>query len=163
MRIPVCSANNVLAWAFRSPSSKSRANRRCMPHCSKRISHTFCTIRLKMLLVISPSKTQNFECRPHRQHTIPILLEESRHLMSQLKRMSVQEIAALMKISDRLAKLNWQRYQDFKLPFDLENARQALLLFAAMYTTKSPQTPIMRRISPLPSSICGLSPASTEY
>ena len=82
-----------------------------------------------MLIVISPSKTQNFDCQPHRQHTIPILLEESRHLVSQLKRMSVQDIAALMKISDRLARLNWQRYQDFKLPFDLENARQALLAF----------------------------------
>ncbi len=82
-----------------------------------------------MLIVISPSKTQNFDCRPHRQHTIPILLEESRHLASQLKRMSVQDIATLMKISDRLARLNWQRYQDFKLPFDLENARQALLAF----------------------------------
>jgi len=82
-----------------------------------------------MLLVISPSKTQNFDCRPHGPHTMPVLLEETRHLVDQLKPMNVRQIAALMKINDRLAKLNWQRYQDFKLPFDLQNARQALLAF----------------------------------
>jgi hypothetical protein len=82
-----------------------------------------------MLLVISPSKTQNFDCRPHGQHTIPVLLEERRRLVDQLKPMGVQQIAALMKISDRLAKLNWQRYQDFKVPFDFQNAKQALLAF----------------------------------
>ena len=60
---------------------------------------------------------------------MPVLLEETRHLVDQLKPMNVRQIAALMKINDRLAKLNWQRYQDFKLPFDLQNARQALLAF----------------------------------
>ena len=34
-----------------------------------------------------------------------------------------------MKISDKLSILNQQRYQDFHPPFDLDNARQALLVF----------------------------------
>lgn len=35
----------------------------------------------------------------------------------------------LMDISEKLAELNWQRNQDWTLPFSLENARQAVFAF----------------------------------
>ena len=34
-----------------------------------------------------------------------------------------------MKISDKLSELNWQRNQDWKLPFTPENARPAVFAF----------------------------------
>lgn len=60
---------------------------------------------------------------------MPVLLEKSRRLVDQLKRLNPRQIGDLMNISDRLARLNWQRYQAFQTPFDPDNARPALLAF----------------------------------
>ena len=40
-----------------------------------------------------------------------------------------KELKQLMKISDGLAVVNAERYQDFETPFDLSNAKQAVLAF----------------------------------
>ncbi len=82
-----------------------------------------------MLLVISPSKTQNFQCRDYPDYSIPVQLEQSRQLISVLKKMTAEELGELMKISDKLSQLNRQRFTKFRPPFDLQNARQALLAF----------------------------------
>lgn len=42
---------------------------------------------------------------------------------------SAEEIGALMKISDKLAALNHQRYQDFNTPFTEQNARPCIFAF----------------------------------
>lgn len=82
-----------------------------------------------MVLVISPSKTQDFDCRHHADYTVPKQLHHSEKLINTLRLFSKNDLAILMKISDKLANLNWQRYRDFKTPFDLTNAKQALLVF----------------------------------
>ena len=82
-----------------------------------------------MLVVISPSKTQNFDKTPMQKATIPSQITQSLALMNILKSFSTQKIATLMSISDQLAKLNYQRFQAFHTPFDLANAKQALLAF----------------------------------
>ena len=46
-----------------------------------------------------------------------------------LRKKSQDEIAKLMKLSDSLAELNVKRYKSFKLPFSLENAKQAVYAF----------------------------------
>ena len=43
--------------------------------------------------------------------------------------MSVADIAQLMKISDKLAKLNYQRFQEFLIPFTAKNSKPALFVF----------------------------------
>ena len=43
---------------------------------------------------------------------------------------SKDDLKKLMNISDQLAELNYQRFQDFSFPFNKENARQAVYSFS---------------------------------
>ena len=83
-----------------------------------------------MITVLSPSKTQDFEdelsCSTHTQ---PVFLKETRTLAKSLQKLSEKKLASLMNISPKLAHLNAQRFQSFRTPFTLQNARQALLAF----------------------------------
>ena len=82
-----------------------------------------------MIIVISPSKTLDFSPNPFQIHTQPRQLEHSQELIETAKQLSLKELADLMKISEKLSQLNWQRYQDFQQPFNLDNSKQALLAF----------------------------------
>jgi hypothetical protein len=83
-----------------------------------------------MLIVISPAKTLDFETVPvTKDFTQPEFLKESRKLISELKKLSPAEVSSLMKISDKLGTLNYLRFGEWKTPFTLSNAKQALLAF----------------------------------
>lgn len=83
-----------------------------------------------MLTVISPAKSLDFESPlATKQKSQPEFLAESKTLIKTLKTYSPQKVASLMKLSDKLALLNHDRYQSFKPPFTMENARQAVLAF----------------------------------
>jgi hypothetical protein len=83
-----------------------------------------------MLIVISPAKTLDFETAPiTKEFSQPEFLKESRKLISELKKLSPVEVSSLMKISDKLGTLNFLRFNDWKPPFTLKNAKQALLAF----------------------------------
>jgi uncharacterized protein len=83
-----------------------------------------------MIVVVSPAKKLDFETQcTLDDYEIPVNLKESKKLISKLKTKSVAEIASLMKISPKLAKLNYDRYQSFKTPFNTNNAKQALMSF----------------------------------
>lgn len=82
-----------------------------------------------MILVISPSKTLDFSPNPFHTHTQPRQLEKSQTLINTVKQLSPEQLSDLMKISEKLSQLNWQRYKDFQRPFSLDNAKQALLSF----------------------------------
>ena len=72
-----------------------------------------------MILIISPSKTQDSKSRPYPHFTVPVMLEQSQQLIDELKDLNLQQVAGLMGVSDKLAQLNWQRFQGFTVPFDL--------------------------------------------
>ena len=82
-----------------------------------------------MIIVISPSKTLDFSSNPFHTHTVPRQLIQSQQLIDTVRQLSPEDIAKLMKISEKLSLLNWQRYLDFEQPFHLKNAKQALLAF----------------------------------
>jgi cytoplasmic iron level regulating protein YaaA (DUF328/UPF0246 family) len=83
-----------------------------------------------MKIVISPAKSLDLESRiPTQKFSQPIFLDESEKLTGILKLKSPKEIGALMSISDKLSELNWQRNQDWNLPFTIENSRQAVYAF----------------------------------
>jgi len=82
-----------------------------------------------MIIVISPSKTLDFSSTPFHTHTVPRQLIQSQQLIDTARQLSPEDIAKLMKISEKLSLLNWQRYLDFEQPFHLKNAKQALLAF----------------------------------
>ena len=83
-----------------------------------------------MKIVISPAKSLDFESKaPTSQFTEGIFLEEASTLNAVLKKKSPKKLSELMSISSNLGELNWQRNQDWQLPFTLENARQAIFAF----------------------------------
>ncbi|HIP76025.1 MAG TPA: peroxide stress protein YaaA [Psychromonas hadalis] len=83
-----------------------------------------------MLVVISPAKTLDFENQaPVTPFTQGELLTESQLLIDRAQQLSMQEIGSLMKVSDKIAGLNVARFSEWQLPFDLDNAKQALFAF----------------------------------
>ncbi|EZH72806.1 hypothetical protein ATO12_21995 [Aquimarina atlantica] len=83
-----------------------------------------------MKIVISPAKSLDFETTlPTQQYTAPTFLTEIEKLNSVLKKKTPKKLSELMSISDKLAQLNWQRNQEFHLPFTKENARPAVYSF----------------------------------
>lgn len=86
-----------------------------------------------MLTILSPSKSQDFADQSldtqQLKHSEPALLQESGQLVAELRQKSVEDIQQLMSVSEKIASLNYERYQNFTTPFSPDNARQALLAF----------------------------------
>lgn len=83
-----------------------------------------------MLILISPAKTLDFDSTsPIEDFSQPIHLKDSTQLIKVLREKAPHEIASLMKISDKLADLNSQRYHSWKKPFTFKNAKQAIYAF----------------------------------
>ena len=83
-----------------------------------------------MLTVLSPAKTLDYESAlPTRKHSIPDRLDRSTELVDIMATKSPGEIGSLMNISDQLADLNWQRFQEWSPETTKQNARPALLAF----------------------------------
>ena len=83
-----------------------------------------------MLAVISPAKRLDFTTpAPTHKHSVPVFMQESKELIGALREQSPADLAALMKISSKLADLNYQRYAEWKTPFTKDNAKPAALAF----------------------------------
>jgi len=92
-----------------------------------------------MLVVVSPAKKIDFESplpdfigdgecaslKPSQPH----LLNNTKELVKVCKKLSPADISSMMKISDKLAILNAERFSSFEFPFTLQNARPALYTF----------------------------------
>jgi len=83
-----------------------------------------------MIIVISPAKTLDFETPPIiQEHTQPDFLDDSAQLIDELRKLEPDQIGKLMSISPKLAVLNSNRYYAWKHPFNMKNAKQAVLAF----------------------------------
>ncbi len=82
-----------------------------------------------MLLVISPAKTLDFSASTIQKHSLPRALNKSEALINLLRKKSADDLKSLMSISDKIAALNLERYQQYETPFTEKNAKQALLAF----------------------------------
>jgi cytoplasmic iron level regulating protein YaaA (DUF328/UPF0246 family) len=83
-----------------------------------------------MIIVLSPAKSLDYDTPPHvKKHTIPDFVDDAAELIGGLRRLSPQQIATLMSISDPLAQLNAQRYAEWSPTFGTHNAKQAVLAF----------------------------------
>ncbi len=83
-----------------------------------------------MKIVISPAKSLDFETTlPIQRFSEPRFLEQSQKLNAVLVKKKPKALAKLMSISDKLAELNWERNQQFSVPFTPENARPAVFAF----------------------------------
>ena len=83
-----------------------------------------------MKIIISPAKSLDFESIVATSlHTQPRFLEQSEKLNKKLKTLSKNNLSELMKISDDLASLNYERNQTWETPFTPRNAKQAIYAF----------------------------------
>ena len=83
-----------------------------------------------MKIVVSPAKSLNFESPlPIKEYTESLFLKEAETIQKTLKKKKPKELMELMDISEKLADLNWERNQNWALPFTSENARPAVYAF----------------------------------
>ncbi|MCG1035620.1 peroxide stress protein YaaA [Polaribacter sargassicola] len=83
-----------------------------------------------MKIIISPAKSLDFDSKvPTNLYTQPRFLDQSNKLNKKLKTLSKNKLSELMKISDDLAALNYERNQSWQTPFTTENAKQAIYSF----------------------------------
>lgn len=82
-----------------------------------------------MLLILSPSKTQRFDVSVSADYTLPVFTQQANQLVRRLQQLDRPQLAKLMKMSDKLAELTWQRFQDYQPTPTPENSRQALFMF----------------------------------
>ncbi len=84
-----------------------------------------------MKLVLSPAKSLDYESKlPTTKTTEACFLNEAERLNKLLKKKSAKSLSKLMNISDNLGQLNYERNQDWSLPFTKDNARQAVYAFS---------------------------------
>ena len=84
-----------------------------------------------MKLVLSPAKSLDYTSKlPTAITTEACFLNEAERLNKILKKKSAKSLSKLMDISNALGQLNYERNQEWSLPFTKENARQAIYAFS---------------------------------
>jgi uncharacterized protein len=85
---------------------------------------------ITMKIVISPAKSLNFEKPlPTTDFSEPLFLKQANSIQKVLKKKKPKQLSSLMDISEKLAELNWERNQNWSIPFTPENARPAIFTF----------------------------------
>ena len=83
-----------------------------------------------MLTLLSPAKTLDFSAAPAGlPATEPRFEKDIAVLMNRCKKLGVPSLRKLMNLSQPLAELNHQRFQEMSLPFTRENSKPSLLAF----------------------------------
>ncbi|MCE2496802.1 MAG: peroxide stress protein YaaA [Flavobacteriales bacterium] len=83
-----------------------------------------------MLILLSPAKTLDYDTPVWTDvRTQPRLTDEATVLAERLKKKSAGQLRKLMSLSKDLAALNYERYQEWRYPFDESQARPALFAF----------------------------------
>lgn len=83
-----------------------------------------------MLVLLSPSKTMAFEDDfTYNDYTMPLFGEAAKPLIDQLRQYSPEDLASLLNINDKLARLNFDRFQHYDPDFKNNHSRQALLAY----------------------------------
>ncbi|TCB78087.1 peroxide stress protein YaaA [Acinetobacter sp. ANC 3781] len=83
-----------------------------------------------MLALVSPAKTLDYESAlPTDMHTLPRLLEHSQELIDVSRKLTAADLSSLMSVSEKIAKLNVERFNDWQSELNFSNSRQALFAF----------------------------------
>jgi cytoplasmic iron level regulating protein YaaA (DUF328/UPF0246 family) len=84
-----------------------------------------------MLTILGPAKT--IDMSPHAvtgRHTLPAYLGESRALVEELRKYGPGDLKSLMKVSDKLALMNFERFAAWDEKHPSASCNQALLAFS---------------------------------
>ena len=84
-----------------------------------------------MLALVSPAKKLDFEVPlpANLEVTQPGFLDDTEELLEVAENLTRADLKRLMKLSDNLAELNFQRFKAFEFPFTKANAMPAALVF----------------------------------
>ncbi len=83
-----------------------------------------------MLAVLSPAKSLDESPLPFPvPSTQPAMMKDAESLMKTARGLTQKKIRELMKLSPELAKLNYDRYRSYELPFTDENALPSAMMF----------------------------------
>lgn len=83
-----------------------------------------------MIVLLSPAKSIDMLTEsPISINAQPLLLDQSKVLIDQLRGIEKEELKKLMGISDKLAELNVKRYQHWSTPFTTNNAKASIFAF----------------------------------
>ena len=83
-----------------------------------------------MLIVLSPAKTLDYSVDPKSNHTAQQFLSQSSNLIKNLKDKEPKDIASLMGLSDKLATLNFDRYQSWRASKTVSNdSKPSMMVF----------------------------------
>ncbi|MEE2828432.1 MAG: peroxide stress protein YaaA [Myxococcota bacterium] len=81
-------------------------------------------------IVLSPAKKLDWSPGPNNlEPTIPNFLPQIEELSKATRKLSRQKLQAMMGISEQLADLNHERFQNFSLPFEPGNSKPAIFAF----------------------------------
>ena len=81
-------------------------------------------------MLLSPAKTLDYKTPvTTNSFSIPDYLGKSSELVKVLKQKSFLDLMELMQVSQKIAELNVERFNQWILPFSTENAKQAVLAF----------------------------------
>lgn len=102
-----------------------------------------------MIIVISPAKTLDFDAGPpSRKTSQPEMLPRSAELVADARKMSPDDICALMGVSENIAQLNHKRFMNWAAPFSLDNAKQAIFAFKGdVYTGLDADTLTVKQLN----------------
>lgn len=94
-----------------------------------------------MIILLSPAKSLDYTETKVKDFTLPIFQEEAKELVNVLQKKSNSALKKLMKVSDKIAKENNQRYKDFSPKYTAKNSKQAILAFKGdVYTGMNNET-----------------------
>ena len=83
-----------------------------------------------MLFLVSPAKALDETAAPEQiEKTSLAFGKQAEELMAELKQLGPVDVAHLMHLSDKLADLNYERFQAWQYPFENTQSKQAVLLF----------------------------------
>ena len=82
-----------------------------------------------MIILVSPAKTLDLNPSELKLHSMPRMLADSEKLVKVLKKKSKNSLKKLMGVSDNIATLNVERFQNYQTPFTPDNSKQAILAF----------------------------------
>ncbi len=83
-----------------------------------------------MIIVISPAKRLDIKTDSGiNNYSTPEFLDKSAEITDVIRQFSPKDLAVLMNVNDDLANLTFERYSQWKAPFNKKNAIPALLAF----------------------------------
>jgi len=84
-----------------------------------------------MLIILGPAKT--IDTSPHgitEGFSFPQYLDQAEKLVDQLRSCSISQLKSLMKVSDKLAILNFERYAHWRSSYTADEGQHAILAFS---------------------------------